>query len=295
MHWFSRVGVLMFTLVLSGCPIPPVYPGCEVSYVKGSNWSIAGITFPINGVNDVKIGDVIYTGSQVQEFSDTARILDIGRLSNCSVLYSGAFREMPVQYREKVFERVTMATESFSRLAFTLRTATDPAVAMKIVESIKQQVPADPVPSPRPTVPPTSSVDFEARTSLAALGKRVQSLDEGISKLRGGAPVRIKVLGFEKNGSALLAERRDGLLGEFRTALAQMPSDRTPNVLFVGYADPTGNLSRNVGLALRRAETVAEFLRRQDVGRDFRSDVTSGGVAKDGGADQARRVEIVIS
>ena len=149
---------------------------------------------------------------------------------------------------------------------------------------------------------PAAAIDFEAREKAAALGTSVQLLKDEVVQLSQRLDEvyrtdiqRISVQGFSRNGVALLAEQRMSVLSDFRKALSSLPAARIPNVLLIGYADGTGVQAYNADLALRRAASVANFLRQQDFGRRFHTEITSGGVFDQANGDVARRVDILVS
>ena len=305
-------GALGFAVVLtSGCASfrwpwePPPPPGCEVNYVKGAEWNLGGLKLPINayGLGTVEVANIKYTGPQAQTLSDSVSAMDQGRRGLCTIIASRAFETMSEKYRAEKFDAMLAINRLIVSYGIDLSKVQTVEAGLALAKSTKEK--ADVIVPPE-TFPPQSEteksshkvtglVDAVARKDVAILQSDVKVLYADVKALTASGQVRLQVQPFEPGGSALLAEQRSALVNDFREALARVPAGRTPSVLLIGYADGQGAADYNVALALRRAETVADLLRRLDFGRKFHTEVTSGGISKSTPTDQARRVEIVVS
>lgn len=290
---------------LSGCALfERKTPGCEKTYVNGAEWSIDGINIPMKALNDIKIGTVIYTGAQAQKLSDTAQLLDISRENNCAIMYAPGFSTMPESFRAITYNRMLLSNQLLRDFARALAGAKTPADGQIAVQKTEQQAKDLQRPIGNGARGPTESKDLVssegvadnvARESVASLKTTVTSLSADFKQYRDAGPVRLQIRGFEPNGAALLADARQTLVRDFSAALSRIPPGRTPHVLLIGYADGNGAPTYNAHLGLRRAETIAQFLRRQDFGRAFHTEVTSGGIYRRGVDGEARRVEVLVS
>lgn len=308
---FGVVGALGFTVsILSGCAgvrwpwDPPIPPGCEATYIKGSEWDVGGVKLPINayGLGTVEVAKVKYTGPEAQKLSDSVAAIDQGRRGLCTVVGSKAFETMSERYRAEKFDAVLAINKLIVSYGIELSNAKTVAEGLALANDAKErakQINLESAPPNSqvgpPSVPVAGVVDELARQQVANLQTDVKGLTEGLKALTDAGQIRLHVKRFEPDGAALFAEQRLALANDFRNALARIPAGRTPTVLLIGYADGKGAQTYNVSLALRRAEAVAQFLRRQDFGREFHTEVTSGGIFSNGPDDQARRVEIVVS
>lgn len=290
---------------LSGCALfEKKIPGCEKTYVNGGGWSIDGINIPMKALNDIKIGTVIYTGPQAQKLSDTAQLLDMARENNCAIMYAPGFSTMSESFRAITYNRMILSNQLLRDFAQALAGAKTPADGQIAAQKTEQQAKDLQPPQGNGALGPTESGDLVssegvadnvARKSVASLQVAVVNLSADFKQFRDAGPVRLQIRGFEPNGAALLADGRQALARDFRAALSRIPPGRTPQVLLIGYADGNGAPAYNAHLGLRRAETVAEFLRRQDFGRAFHTEVTSGGIYSRGVDGEARRVEVLVS
>jgi outer membrane protein OmpA-like peptidoglycan-associated protein len=253
----------------------------------------------------VKVGDVTYNGAQAQKLSDAAQRLDVARLGNCSIMFSPGFGTMSESYRASIYDKVAESNRLMIEYGRALGDAKNSTEGQKAAdEALKQATTVVPpsTPAPPATPVPSSSIDPVAREAALNVKLRVDELklavgelSSGFKQLRESGPIRLQVLGFALDSSALHADRRQVLSTDFRAALESIPPGRTPNVLLIGYADGKGAKVYNVSLALRRAEAVEEFLRSQNFHRPFHTDVTSGGVFVRGSSTEARRVDILVS
>lgn len=306
MRKLVRIGAgISVALSLSSCAWLDAFTrrgtGCEVTYEKGANWSVAGVDIPINSsvLGTVKIAKVTYTGAQAQKLSDTAQRLDVARRSNCSIMYSPGFSTMSESYRASIYNKIADSNRLMIEFGRALGDATVPADGQQAAAKALEQAPS----AAPPTTPVSSlSIDSFAREAVLDVKQQldevkltVSELSSGMKQIKEAGPIRLQALGFAPNSSTLLADGRQALAADFRDALASIPPGRTPNVLLIGYADSNGSHVYNVSLALRRAEAVEQFLRRQNFHRSFHTDVTSGGVFIRGPDSEARRVEILVS
>ena len=282
--------------IISGCLSLDRDVGCKTTYKQGPKWSVGGIDIPINlgySIEKVKIGPIEYTGAQAQELADYVQVLDQRRLSNCGIMYSPGFSTMAESFRQDVYSKILAANEALDKLALGLKQAKSPADGVKAAaEAVKE--PAKPAAA-------LEIREEQVRFSLATAIQRINTLESSLRNLDaevkriGALPpaTHIQVLGFARTGASLVPERKLELTQRFQQALDTIPLERTPSVLVVGYADSSGTSAKNVELGLRRASEVAEYLRRQQFKRDYKSKITSGGI---GGSDMnGRRVEIFIS
>lgn len=290
---------------LSGCALfEKKIPGCEKTYVNGGGWSIDGINIPMKALNDIKIGTVTYTGPEAQKLSDTAQLLDITRENNCAIMYAPGFSTMSESFRAITYNRMLLSNQLLRDFAQALAGAKTPADGQIAAQRTQQQARDLQPPIGNGALGPTKSrdlvsaegvVDNVARERVASLQTTVAGLSTDFKQFRDSGPVRLQIRGFEPNGAALLADGRQALARDFRAALSRIPPGRTPHVLLIGYADGNGAPAYNAHLGLRRAETIAQFLRRQDFGRAFHTEVTSGGIYSRGADGEARRVEVLVS
>lgn len=302
MRNFTVVGLLCATLQLGGCAWPwwgsVENRGCDVQFKQGSRWVIRGIDIPINHplVGTVRIANVDYTGPDYANISETIRILDQARLGYCSLTTSKNFALISPTVRDETFKKAAASYDAITNFGIGLQKAKTPQDGRAAQQTAAKVIPDVVPPSPG------AFIDSEARIAVADLGTALHSLrtqvtelTQGLDEVRRSGAKRVKVTGFAPNGSALLAEQRNAILSEVGKAITAVPASRTPTVLLIGYADSTGMQANNTELALRRAANVAEFLRRHDFGRDFHTEVTSGGVSSQARGELARRVDIVVS
>lgn len=301
MRSFVAVVFGCLVVVLSGCVSwlnPDHNQGCKVQYQQGGKWTIHGIDIPINHplIGTIKIANVDYSGPDYSKISETIRILDQARLGYCSLTTSTNFHLLSQDVRDETFRKAAASNDAIVNFAIGLKKAKTPGEGLSA-----QRTAADVIPAVQPTSP-GAFIDTEARLALADLSKAIQGLRTQVSVMtqrleenRVVGATRIKLTGFEPNGSALLAEHRKVILSEVGSAIAAVPLNKTPTVLLIGYADNTGISVNNADLALRRAANVAEFLRRHDFGRNFHTEVTSGGVSSLSSGELARSVDVVVS
>lgn len=312
MRILGRIGTT-FALVacLSGCAMLESLTrrgtGCEVRYLNGPIWAIGGVEIPFKteALGTVKIANVTYNGRVAQKLSDSAQMLDLARQGNCSIMYAPGFGTMPADYRATIYNKVAESNRLMVEFGRALALAKTPAEGEKAAENVQSQAPAVAPPaasSLRDTPPPDAPVDSVARSAaqdlkgqIGELSATIKDVSIRLQQLQDDGAVRLRVGGFAPDSAAVAADRREALAADFQAAMNSVPRDRVPNVLLIGYADGTGGQAYNVALGLRRAEAVAEFLRRHHVGRPFHSSVTSGGIVVNGSDADARRVDIYVS
>lgn len=279
--------------------------GCSVQFKQGGTWSIAGIDIPINHplVGTIKIGKVNYTGPDYSHITQTIYALDQARLGYCSLTTSPYFPTLTQSVRDDTFKKAAASYTAIVNFGIGLQAANTPE------EGLNAQKAAAQVANEVKPLPPGAYIDNDARVAAAAAsnmataaftevaGLRVQigELEQSLAEAGRRGVHRMRIIGYEPNGVALMANQKNAVLSDFEKAIASVPNGRTPMVLLIGYADGSGPRASNTDLALQRAANVADFLRRHDFGRDFHTEVTSGGVATQSRGDHARRVDIVVS
>jgi hypothetical protein len=311
-----RIGILapVVTLSLSGCVwFDPPPAGCEVHYVKGSEWDIQGVKIPLSSkpTDIIEIGKLKFTGAQAQQLSDAVSAMDISRRTMCTIVSSKSFATLSPAYREKTFDKLAAISATMASFGSKVSLAATPEAAVKVAVEQKESVMAvvEKPDTPGTPAPPASgadgsvtapaklsaSIDESVRQEVVALKSILATLTSEVDELKANGSYRLKVEGFEINGVSLPAGQRASLVAKVRAAFSRLPSSRTPNVLVIGYADGQGDQTYNVAIALRRAEAVAQLLRKHDFGREFHTEVTSGGVYGRGAGSEGRRVDIIVS
>jgi outer membrane protein OmpA-like peptidoglycan-associated protein len=290
-------------LGLSGCWTIPKTPGCEVRYTKGSEWVIGGVKIPVSAATEkvVEIGNLKYTGPQAQLLSDGVAAMDQNRMSLCAIIYAPGFATMSEYYRARTYDKLFALNDTIVTTGQLLTQAKTQEEGLNLVTK-QQQTAKEIVNKPVPVTPAASSpnvvdggVDVSVRNDVASLKSRVEGIDRQVTTLLATGTQRLKVYGFISDGVNLSADKRESVVASVREALSRIPVSRTPNILVIGYADSQGSQNYNVTIALRRAKAVAELLHKHDLGRDFHTEVTSGGVYAQGAGAEARRVEILVS
>lgn len=281
-------------------------PGCEPRHSKGRVFSVDGVNFNLNNQvvkGPVVIGKISYSGPEFQQLSEKVSEMDVRRQNLCAMVYSPGFKDFSEQYRIDVLDKLFAVNRSLDKVETSLgqgKSAKEViATAAKEEQAVdeRMQQPSPPAGPQDPTPPKVSTfpVDHSTRQALAELETRVKNLNADVSALKATGPVRLQVDGFDVNGVSLPAEKRQSLVASVRAAFERIPANRTPNVLVIGYADSKGVQNYNVAIALRRAEAVAQLLRLHDFGREFHTEVTSGGIYTRGTEEQARRVDLLVS
>jgi len=255
----------------------------------------------------LKLNGVEYGPAEAYKLTEAAQNLEQVRLMSCGILASPALKYASQQGVDKAIGAATSALKAIAKYSKELESAKTPQAGVQAAQNanrdaaeVPSQIPpelrsAAPAPfDPTPLKIDIATVRAEVTSTAQELSTKIGTLQSQVTRLVQQPPVRrIEVVGFASGQDGIPPEEEKILASRFRAALARFDAERTPVVTIVGYSDPTGHYASNIRLALRRASAVMEFLRRQQLGRDFESHVMTGGVLA--GGREARRVNVIIS
>lgn len=304
-------------VIISGCQmlptsrIPePVQDGCRMTLKTAGGFKLGSLVLPLGRLapgQTFDLNGVKYGPSEAYKLTDAAQNLEQVRLMSCGILAAPALKYASQQAVDKAIDSATLALTAIAKYTKELEAAktseagidaaqqanTDAAeVPNKIPPELKSSLAVQFDLSPLKT--DIDLVRAEVVSSVQELSAQIGALQSQVTQLGQTPSVRrIEVVGFAPSSDGIPAQARESLASSFRSAFARFDAERTPVVTIIGYADQTGNYTSNIRLALRRASTVNEFLRRQRVGREFESHVTTRGVLT--GGREVRRVDIIIS
>lgn len=311
----SAIGALLLStcVVLSGCSslIPrPVQDGCRMTMKTAGGFKLGSLVVPLGKLapgQTLKLNGVEYGPAEAYQLTEAAQNLEQVRLMSCGILASPALQYASQHAVDKAIGAAMTVLNAIATYSKDLEAAKTQQAGVQAAQNanreaaeVPKQIPPE-LKSASPALFDPTPLNTDIALVRAEVASTVQQLSSQIQTLQGQVAQflktpslrRIEVAAFAPASAEIPAQARESLASSFRAALAGFDPDRTPVVTIIGYADRTGNYTSNIRLTLRRASAVSDFLKRQRLGRDFESHVTTGGVLA--GGREARRVDIIIS
>jgi outer membrane protein OmpA-like peptidoglycan-associated protein len=297
--------IVGLSVALAGCEhlIRSTPAGCEPQMKVGvGSITVGGLEIPTGSSGPIKIGNATYTPLQVQRLTDTAQRMEQYRLGQCGVLSTlERLKPQPVEKITQIAEVIARLNFEMQRLAKEVPVSRDPESQVRDHEAAANTaIPKSDPPPPKgaaagQTSPPTTPLE-----TISALEQRIKlHFDGALAQLRQlvspkddlGRSARptdlppgvhtLVVTGFGTGSEVLTTRMKSHLLYDLQTTIESAPAGYTFFIDVIGYADISGNPSRNIEIGLKRANSVAAFIAEQSaLKRAQLRHVSSGGAVQ---------------
>jgi outer membrane protein OmpA-like peptidoglycan-associated protein len=269
MKTLNFVLVVVLAILQVSCALTTPIGCTPIVKTSGTGFEIAGVSFPWSATQNIQIGRATVTPTQLQVLSESATRMEQYRLIQCGELSTlQALKPQPVGRIVDIVADMAKANLALQSLYTTIPNTVDPTKTIEKIENQSKTLTPPPLP-PKSEAPPTDDryrvmLDEKLepiRTQLNGIDGALSSLPRTLSKIsHAERSVEIVVSGFRQGSTNLSTTMKAHLLAEL-TSTIETSSSRMPVLVdVIGYADTTGDSTKNIALGLNRAKSVASFV-----------------------------------